>query len=133
MFQNVVFPKQPVCSTVGSQPSMPSPMGSQLFNHWFLAPHVFNQSTICSNPHMCSMTASQPYLTPCAVQHERKQFFFVKWSDTVFDQPNDPSPVAQLVINSLLLVQPLKVHPDTLHELIPPPPPQPKYASYKWP
>ena len=38
-------------------------------------------------------------------------------SDTTFDHPNVPSQVAQLVINSLQLVQPLEVHPDMLHKL----------------
>ena len=61
-----------MCSTIGSQPFIPSPMGSQVFNHWFLPPHVVDHSTICSYPHMCSMIASQPYLTPCTIQHERK-------------------------------------------------------------
>ena len=32
-----------------------------------------------------------------------------------YHHPNVPPPVAQLKTNSLLLVQPLEVHPDTLH------------------
>ena len=45
----------------------------------------------------------------------------MKYSDAAFDHPNVPSPVAQLKTNSLLLVQPLEVHPDTLHKLTLPP------------
>ena len=64
-----------MCLTIGSKPSMPSPMGSQLFNHWFLVPYIFNHSTICCYPHMCSMIVSQHYLTPCTIQLEQEQFF----------------------------------------------------------
>ena len=63
VFQKIFFPKRPralqnMYSTIISQP-----MGFQLFNHWFLTPHVFNHSTIYFYPHMCSMIGSQPYLT----------------------------------------------------------------------
>ena len=47
--------------------------------------------------------------------------FSIKSSDAAFDHPNVPSPVAQLITNPLQLVQPLEVHPDTLHKLTPPP------------
>ena len=41
----------------------------------------------------------------------------MKCGDTAFNHQNVPSPVAQLVIASLQLVQPLEVHRDTLHKL----------------
>ena len=48
-------------------------------------------------------------------------FFSIKCSDAAFDNPNVPSPVAQLIANPLQLVQPLEVHPVTLHKLTLPP------------
>ena len=47
--------------------------------------------------------------------------FSIKCSDTAFNHPNVPSPVAQLITNSLQLVQPLEVHRDTLRKLTLPP------------
>ena len=48
-------------------------------------------------------------------------FFSIKCSDAAFDHPNVPSLVAQLITNPLKLVQPMEVHPDTLHKLTLPP------------
>ena len=36
---------------------------------------VCRKCTVCSYPHMCSMIASEPYLTPCTIQHEQDQCF----------------------------------------------------------
>ena len=44
--------------------------------------------------------------------------FSIKCSDTAFNHPNVPSPVAQLITNSLQL---LEVHPDKLHKPTLPP------------
>ena len=74
-----------------------------------LAPHVLNDS-IRTVPHTLHNST-----------RTRAMLFLIKCSDAAFDHPNVPLPVAQLITNPLQLVQPLGVHPDTLHKLTLPP------------